>query len=42
MEAYDNLIKNYPETEFLKDAEKILEDIQDELNKYTELENLAK
>ena len=42
MEAYNDLIKNFPETEFLKDAEKLLEDIQDELNKYTELENLAK
>ncbi|MGB5404818.1 MAG: outer membrane protein assembly factor BamD [Robiginitalea sp.] len=42
MEAYNNLIKNYPETEFSKDAEKLLEAIQDELNKYTELENLAK
>jgi outer membrane protein assembly factor BamD len=42
IEAYNDLMRNYPETEFSKDAEKLREDIQDELNKYTELENLAK
>ena len=40
--AYNDLMRNYPETKFSKDAEKFREDIQDELNKYTELENLAK
>ena len=42
LEAYENLMKSYPETEFSRDAEKLYKTLQDELDKYKELENLAK
>lgn len=42
LEAYENLMSSYPETEFSDDAEKLHKVLQEELNKYTELENLAK
>lgn len=42
LEAYQDLMRSYPETEFSKEAEKLHEVLQDEINKYKELENLAK
>lgn len=40
--AYNDLIRNFPETQFSKDAEKLHEQLQEELKKYQELEKLAK
>ncbi|MEJ2162956.1 MAG: outer membrane protein assembly factor BamD [Robiginitalea sp.] len=42
LEAYNTLIRNYPETQFSKDAEKMFEQLQEELKAYQELEKLAK
>ena len=42
LEVYVELMRNYPETEFMKEAEKLHETLQDELDKYKELENMAK
>jgi len=40
--AYNDLLRNFPETEFLEDAEKLNERLQEELKAYQELEKLAK
>jgi outer membrane protein assembly factor BamD len=40
--AYKNLIKYYPNTSFLKDADSLLEKVNEEMNRLTDLENIAK
>lgn len=40
--AYNTLKRNYPETEFQKEADKLFEQLQEELKAYKELEKLAK
>ena len=42
LEAYQAFTNRYPESEFNSDAEKLYKVLQEELDKYTELEKLAK
>ncbi len=40
--AYNNLLKYYPETTFLKDADNLVEKVNKELERYSEQEKLSK
>jgi outer membrane protein assembly factor BamD len=40
--AHNNLLRNFPETRFADDAEKLMSDLKREIDAYTELEKLAK
>ena len=42
LEAYNSLMRSYPETEFSKETQKLYEQLQEELKAYQELENLAR
>jgi len=42
LEAYNSLMRSYPETEFSKEAQKLFEQLQEEIKAYQELENLAR